>query len=155
MLQLNSHCAFMKSVTYLAWTSIKTVPYSGAHSCWMYSSPFFSLKYFLWIAVKGTPWQKKKKHKKRANITPTDSSRWIVPAQIISFFFSLLIFTGKFSVMSLNSFVPLPFSQAVSGISISTGTNMWILVITFKGNKRRRETFTLNIMSDSQFMLVL
>lgn len=32
--------------------------------------------------------------------------------------------TGKFSVMRLNSFVPFPFSLAVSGISISSGTKM-------------------------------
>lgn len=40
--------------SYLACTSIRTVLNSGAQSCWMYSSPFLSLKYFLWIAVKAT-----------------------------------------------------------------------------------------------------
>lgn len=42
-------------------------------------------------------------------------------------FCGLLMFctgTGKFSVMRLNSFVPFPFSLAVSGISISSGIKM-------------------------------
>lgn len=34
--------------------------------------------------------------------------------------------------MRLNSLVPFPFSLAVSGISISSGTKMWSFVMTFK-----------------------
>lgn len=64
--------------------------------------------------------------------------------------FSSFCSTEKFSVIRLNSLVPFPFSLAVSGINISSGTKTWILDMTFKIGKYVSFNFNFHSVNGSE-----